>query len=96
MSNDAQEAKPPLCDLKVRRFSDIVPKYHESGVGVAQHELEGVMTGANIAAGVTFYQDCNVDWRVWYDEVLICHHVFGKLEIEMGGRVQRMYSGDML
>jgi len=92
MAADTQRA--PVPDLKIRRFAELVPHYEQENTSL--HKLEGVETGAKIAVGLDYYQDTEIDWKTWYEEVLICHEVFGKLEIEINGKIQRMYAGDVL
>jgi ethanolamine utilization protein EutQ (cupin superfamily) len=94
MSSNVTDASGLPESSRVRRFDSLVPDYGEFGVSL--HEQVGTVNQARIAGGVMFYRDCEVPWTLWYDEVVFCHAVSGKYEIEMGGVAQELRPGDVM
>lgn len=94
MSSDTSNAAATPESSSVRRFDALVPDYGE--VGVSLHEQVGTANEARIAGGLMFYKDCEVPWTLWYDEVVFCHSVSGKYEIEMNGIAQELRPGDVM
>lgn len=78
----------------VYRFADITPNF--DAVGNSLHQHFGSAEGAAFAGGVVLFRDSEMDWTVWYNEMLICHAVEEKFEIVIDGKAHEMKAGDIM
>lgn len=70
------------------------PAYGPGGSAVSQ--LIDGRTGASMAAGTACFQDSEIPFTLWYDELLFCHEVEDRFEIVVGEAVHSMHTGDMI
>lgn len=78
----------------VFRLTEAVPQFDENGNSLHQHFSSA--NGAQMAAGIVYFKDSEMNWRLWYNELIMCHAVEGKFEIVMDGVAHELKAGDMI
>lgn len=81
-------------EIKVLKFAEIVPKFSPRGSSLHQHF--GDKEGASMASGFAIFKDCEIPWKLWYDEMLLCFSADGRFDIVIDNVVHQMVSGDMV
>ena len=91
------EPKPgeiPDARYHVFKFSDIKRSFTPRGSST--HEHVGARNGTSIAGGVVFFNDAEIPFTLWYDELLICHAVEESFHIVVDNQPRQLAPGDMI
>jgi ethanolamine utilization protein EutQ (cupin superfamily) len=89
---DAQERE--MTGPKLFRVAEIKREFTPRGSST--HVFVDDKDKASMAAGVVYFKDSNIDFKLWYDEVMFCLSVEEKFEIVVDGVENDMKPGDMM
>lgn len=79
-------------DQPVFRLSHAFPQFDENGNSLHQHF--SAASGAD--GGIVYFKDSEMHWKLWYNELIMCHAVEEKFEIVMDGTAHELKAGDMI
>jgi len=79
---------------KIFRISEIEKNFTPRGTST--HVFVDDKDNASMAAGVVYFKDSDVDFKLWYDEVMFCLSVEESFSIVVDGVENFMSPGDMM
>jgi ethanolamine utilization protein EutQ (cupin superfamily) len=80
--------------VRMFRVRDAQPPIEGKGTAVTQYIDDA--DGSTFAGGLVIFENTNMDWTVWYDELLFCHRVEGSFAVVVAGQHYDLGPGDSL
>ncbi|WP_352966200.1 hypothetical protein [Mesorhizobium sp. M1312] len=64
--------------------------------GTSWHEFVNEQDSSGFASGITYFQDSDFEWTLWYDEMMICIDPGQLLEVVVDGHAHTFAKGDSI
>jgi ethanolamine utilization protein EutQ (cupin superfamily) len=83
-----------MAGVKLFSAGNVEQKFNDRGT--SWHEFINEKDNSKFGSGITYFQDSDFEWTLWYDEMLICIDPGKLLEIVVDGHAYPLEKGDSI